>query len=213
MHAYADQYSTRQKLASLAALRAGMTSVEVARRAEQGLLHDDAGPVESFRLRPSTLRDWRSRERDVAAVPLTPTQELPPRDAVEKLRLDLIGVAEAVVSDLKRQVARGHAGKLDLERLRQAGRCVREVAALPGRDDPRPVAPGDKIPGGGGATNGDKTRGGLAGQILAAARSDSPREPEPAPEREPPTPAPEPLSERDALAAKLRAEWEQRDDG
>ena len=196
MPAYAPSYSTRQKAAAVAALLGGLTSRQVCERAAQGLLRDAAGPLEPFELAASTLRDWKRQERDASAQPLSELQQAPPRDAVERLRLDLIGVAEAAIGDLKRQAAR-KPGEVDFERLRQAGRALREAAAIPGRDDLRPVAPGEKLGDGTGRNNGDKTRGGLAGSILAAhrgGRSDGPpvmaEPPAPAPPEPPPAPKP-----------------------
>ncbi len=57
------------------------------------------------------------------------------------------------------------------EALRQVARALRELAAIPGPNDPRPPAPGAKING---VRNGSETRGGLAGKILAASRETAP---------------------------------------
>ena len=49
------------------------------------------------------------------------------------------------------------------------GKTESELAAIPGPNDPHPLAPGAKING---MRNGGETRGGLAGKILAAHRTD-----------------------------------------
>lgn len=93
--------------------------------------------------------------------------QLPPRDAIEALRRRLVNAADAMLTDLEDQLEK-EAGKADPERLRQITRAVREAAALPGPNDPRPTAPGAKVNG---HRDGAETTGGLAGGILKAHRT------------------------------------------
>jgi hypothetical protein len=98
---------------------------------------------------------------------------------VEALRRRLVNAADAGVSELER--ARRGKGGVDFERLRQAARAVREIAAIPGPGEPRPPAPGATVNG---VRDGGATRGGLAGEILRAHRQRS--QPEPAASEERP---------------------------
>jgi hypothetical protein len=84
------------------------------------------------------------------------------------------------------------------EEIRQVARAAREIASLPGLDDPAPVAPGLRTPGTGHKDSG-MTRGGLAGMILAAHERSRGAQPEVDPAPPPrPEPEPEPEPERDA---------------
>jgi hypothetical protein len=141
--------------------------------AAAGELHYDGQRLEPFETNEGTVRDLARnlRLRTIGGKRATPLENRPHRDAIETLRRRLITTADVLLRDLERQSAKAP-GTVNLERLRQIARMVREAAALPGPDDPRPPAPGVQV---GGFRNGGTTRGGLAGRILndaAVARAD-----------------------------------------
>lgn len=133
--------------------------------AQAGELTFDSESLPPFATNINTVRDFARKMRARRAGKIKgDLAGLAPRDAVESLRLRLLNVVE---QELRAEEVRKR-GNRDPERIRQFARAAREIAAIPARDDPRPVQPGQKIPGTQ-ATNGGRTRGGLAGQILASA--------------------------------------------
>src|SRR5205823_6462688 len=106
------------------------------------------------------------RRKQEAAQAASELVDRPPRDAVERLRRQLV---TALAEELTRiEIEQMEGRQVTGEQLRQVARALRELASIPGRDDPRPPAPGAKVNG---VRDGSETRGGLAGKILAAHRA------------------------------------------
>jgi hypothetical protein len=132
--------------------------------AAEGKLTVDGRRVDAFDCNENTVRDEASKLRrrragDRRSKLIAET----PRDSVEALRRQLVSLTDRELAALKRRKA----GTVSGEQLRQIARAVRELAAIPGPDDPRPVAPGARTPGTG-ERESQRTTGGLAGQVLAA---------------------------------------------
>lgn len=189
MSAFQQKYTVEQKAAVTEAwLERGIRPYRhVQALAKAGQLTLRGTRVDPFDMPISTMtgliRDERKRR---AGKVESPFGNVSPLDAVDALRLDLLGVADAEIRWLKRQ----RTGKRDPDRMRQIARVLREIAALPGAKDGRAHQPGQRDP----ATqrqNEGRTRNGLAGAIIAASRSNGEREAEPAPEplTDQPTPA------------------------
>jgi len=207
MSAIQAKYSDEQRDAMGAAKHAGMKARDVIERAAAGTLELDGVPLPAFEVTStSTVRDAKARylRRRVGRARADAAAE--PRDAIESLRDELLGMAQEEVRALKRQKA----GTRDPERMRQIVRCLREAAAINGRDAPRPVAPGQRDPQTGEHAGG-RTRGGIAGSILAAHhRSEEDPEqsfeaPPSEPDREPDRDAkPEPPDSMHEIGERLR---------
>jgi hypothetical protein len=101
---------------------------------------------------------------------------------------------DAGMAALEREQKRNKGRIKSWEEWRQVARAVREIAALPGPSDPRPVAPGASVNG---RRDGAATRGGLAAAILADLHG-SPVDAPPAP--------PDPIAEH---RARIRREAEE----
>ncbi len=99
-----------------------------------------------------------------------------PRDATETIRRRLVSMVDKELERIEKLK-----GPVDMDLLRQVARAAREIAALPGPTDPRPVAPGARIPGTTEHEPGGKP-GGLAGAILSSHRKSGA---EPSPRRTP----------------------------
>jgi hypothetical protein len=145
----------------------GMSAHEVKSAAEAGLLERSDGsrlppfdpPVSSIRAYARVVRKRRAGKASSEAA------KLPPRDAVESVRIRLIRMIDLELATEERK----RNGKRDLERIRQLGRAAREAAALPELDAPRPRAPDAQ-------KGGNRTpTGGLGGAILKAHRTTGPR--------------------------------------
>jgi hypothetical protein len=141
---------------------------EVGVRAAAGLLeHPNGGLLGPFDVPPNTVRSIarRARMREDAARSALRLADAEPRDAIERMRIQLADVIEAEFDRLETKQAEGRA--VGGEALRQLARAIREFSSIPGPCDPQPRPPGAKLNG---VRDGSETRGGLAGQILAAAR-------------------------------------------
>lgn len=115
----------------------------------------------------NTVRDFARKLRQRRAGEHTSElSKLPPRDAIEQLRRRLVNVCDQVLQDIERTPA----AKRDMERIRQAGRAIREAAAIPGPTDPTPPRPGHTKTPEGKRPEGE-TRGGPAGTLLKAHRA------------------------------------------
>jgi hypothetical protein len=136
--------------------------------AAAGELEHNGERLPPFETNQSTVRSLaRQRTRQRMGHATSELATRPPGDAVEALRRRLVNLADAGLTRLERELRRRGA-RLDFEQVRQAARAVREIAALPGPEDPRPPSPGERV---GGQRNGGATRGGLAGELVAAHRA------------------------------------------
>jgi hypothetical protein len=185
---FQSKFSDEERAAVVAARRT-LSAPEVARRAAAGRLKSAAGStaLPAFVISPSTVRDLVARERRKhAGEAPSSLASLEPGQAVEALRRRFVRLADSVLGDLERRARRG-GDKVDIERLRQAGRVLREAAALspgaPTISEQRAVsglrpaaARADQAPG---PTT-------LAGRMLADHRGTGPGASDPSP----PPPAP-----------------------
>jgi hypothetical protein len=128
--------------------------------------------LEPFDMPESQIRYLASQLRKKrAGLAVSKVGDMPHRDGIEALRRRLMSAADWLVTEIEHdQAKRGKTvNRLRMgEELRQAIRCVREAAALPGPQDPRPVAPGARIPNEEGRKNGGATQGGIADSIVKA---------------------------------------------
>jgi hypothetical protein len=146
------------------------TARRVAQLAAAGELEHPAGArLAPFEVPENTVRSIARRERirRAAAQAAVPLVDQPPRDAVERLRQRFVAALDTEMTRIEIEHSEGRF--LTGEALRQFARAVRELAAIPGPTEPRPPAPGAKVNG---VRNGSETRGGLAGKIMAASRTD-----------------------------------------
>lgn len=144
----------------------GITAGRVVELAATGALEHPSGAASgAFDITENTVRTIgrRARRREAAEAQEARLLELPPRDAVERLRQRFVLVIDHELSRIEVEQAEGKS--ITGEELRQVVRALRELAALPGPSDPRPPAPGAKVNG---RRDGGETRGGLAGRIRAA---------------------------------------------
>lgn len=147
--------------------RPGVTGGAVVARAAAGeLTHPNGAALAPFAATESAVRSAarRARLRREREAALSSVAQMAPRDAVERLRQRLCDGIDAEIDRLKLEQAQGRA--VCGEPFRQVARAIRELAWLPGPDDPRPPAPGAKRDG---VRQGGETRGGLAAAIIAAA--------------------------------------------
>ena len=181
MSTFERKYSDDQKEAAVHAyLDLGIKPQhEVRRLAREGHLKTrDGRTVPPCDIPKATLPQWITDERKRRYGKKKGAAMERPDDVLENLRRRMISTAEAELSYAEKTKA----GTRDLERMRQIARLLREVYALPGPKEGRPVAPGQRQP----ATHNDgHTGGGIAGQLLAAHRT---------------RPAPEPPIAREAQA-------------
>jgi hypothetical protein len=131
------------------------------------LTHPTGATLDPFTAPQSTVRSEarrarQRREREAASSRLA---ELPRRDALELLYHRLADGIEREIDRLEIEQAEGRS--VAGEQLRQLIRATRELACLPGPDEHRPPAPGEKRNG---VRQGGETRGGLAGRILRASQ-------------------------------------------
>jgi hypothetical protein len=150
----------------------------VAEHAATGRLVDRSGnTVAPFEVPEDTVRTLaRDERRARLGERSTALQDMPHRDAIEQLRRRLLAVADHELTWLERQQANGKL--VNMERVRQIARTIREAASLPGPNDPAPPAPGAKRDG---QRNGGATRGGLAAELLSAHRRSNGTTAEPSP--------------------------------
>jgi hypothetical protein len=147
----------------------GATAPQVAWMAEAGALeHPSGARLDPFEIPENSVRSIVRRERikQARAQAALALVDQPPRDAVERLRQRFVTAIDAELTRIEIEQAEGRG--VTGEALRQVARAVRELASVPGPDDPRPPAPGAKVNG---VRDGSETRGGLAGKILTASRA------------------------------------------
>lgn len=167
--AFVEKYTPAQREA--AALAYEDRKVRPARRVSElaaaGALEHNGQPLAPFKMPVNTVRDLvRDLRKRRAGLKSSELAKQPPRDAVEALRRRLVNLADRELAHEEKRKP----GDVEPEKLRQLVRVVRELAALPGPADPRPPAPGQRQNG---QRNGAETKGGLAGDILAAHRADT----------------------------------------
>jgi hypothetical protein len=165
-----SRYTQWQREAIAAAYTlATATAGRVAELAAAGELEHPTGvrlgPLE---IPESTVRSMarRARVKEEAAQAALSLAEMKPRDAVERMRLQLADVIEAEFDRIG--IEQSEDRSVSGEALRQLARAIREFSSIPGPRDPRPPPPGVKVNG---TRNGGETRGGLAGPILTAVRN------------------------------------------
>lgn len=165
MPKFVEVYTDEQREAvALAYVDQGHTAPATAKLAAAGELTLHGDPLPAFAINEHTIRTaGRALKKRRSGLAASGLAEKAPKDAIELLRRRLVIVADRELGFLEGK----RAGAIDLERLRQVIRCVREAAALPGPKDPRPPAPGSRAPGSD-AQDG-ATVGGLAGSIMKAA--------------------------------------------
>jgi hypothetical protein len=155
----------REAIAAAYALTNATAGHVVALAAAGQLEHPTGAQLGPFDVPESTVRSIARRDRlkDAAALAATPLVDLPARDAVERLRVQLVDAIDAELRRIEIEQAAGQ--PISGEALRQVARAIRELSSIPGQYDPRPPPPGAKRNG---VRDGSETRGGLAGLILAA---------------------------------------------
>lgn len=180
MPPFAQKYSDaeRDAVRDYAATHPDATGNEIADLARRGMLKVAGEPVPAFTMPPATVRDLKRRARRAAEGRARSALETAPaRDALEQLRRRLVSATDHKLAHVERLINNGAHERVNGEDLRQLARAVREIAAIPGADG-SPAAgrrPGEHVPGtgkatGDAATDGGRTRGGLAGSIIAAAQ-------------------------------------------
>jgi hypothetical protein len=154
---------------AIAAAYTRMTAGRVAELAASGeLAHPSGARLSPFRVPEATIRSiaQRARHKQAAAEARVETVDLAPRNAVERLRRQLVMAIDTELSRIEIEQAEGR--PITGAALPQVMRATWELAAIPGPDEPRPPAPRAKVNG---LRRGGETRGGLAGPILAAYRA------------------------------------------
>lgn len=199
--AWAANYDDRQREAiAVARVDLGLSAPEIVELAASGDLELRGERLEPFTASASSVKRIGTRyERQQLGLERSPLEDLDAGDAVEQLRRRLVRAVDYESRQVVKRQKRGEPASG--EELRQLGRALRELASIPGRNDPRPPAPGQRELGTGKRASG-ATRGGLGAKILDSHRSGglaSPAPPEPAP-----TPEPEPQPELD-LRERARA--------
>lgn len=179
MSAFQAKYSAAQREAVIdARLERQLSGAKVSQLARDGALVHNGKALEPFEIPKhsvySLAANERKRRHGTTRVELA---KMPHEDAVDLLRRRLVAAAEYDLQGYERQQRKG---KPDPDRLRQIIRCVREAAALPGAKDGRTHQPGLRDPATHKISEGP-SRGGLAGSIIAAARSNGREEGSPAP--------------------------------
>lgn len=143
--------------------------------AQRGALEWKGQALDPFQTNDNTVRDCaKDLRRKRQGKRTSQLASLEPRDAIETLRVRLVNAADAMLQAFEKDVRRD-AGTADPERLRQIMRCVKEAQAIPGKSEARKPRPGIVDPSTGERPTGERTRGGLAGQIIHAARGESAR--------------------------------------
>jgi hypothetical protein len=156
--------------AARAKLDYGLSPAEVSRRAGEGILKSPDGEVmAAFAITADYVRKLASDlDRARQGKNASPLAKLPPKDAVEALRIRLVNLADHELAHLEKQ----RTGKRDPAKVREWCRTVREIAALPVPKDDPPAAPGL----GERSERVGATRTGSTGALLAAMRGSRPPE-------------------------------------
>lgn len=145
----------------------------VVQLAADGQLEWKGQKLEPFHTTENTVRSLADQLRKSrAGTRSSDLATIPHKDAIEQLRRRLVAAADHILAAEERAL-KTDPRKTEPERLRQIVRVVREAAALPGPNDPRPTAPGRMKDG---EQSGSPTRAGtaLAGKLMAAHRGTTP---------------------------------------
>jgi len=144
------------------------TAGRIADMAAAGELeHPSGGRLGPFEIPEASVRSIarRARIKEAKAEAGVELWHLPPRDAVELFRCRLVAGIDREMTRVEIEQAAGR--PLDFRALSGITRALRELAWIPGANEPRPPRPGAKVNG---VRQGGDTRGGLAAKIIAAAR-------------------------------------------
>lgn len=144
----------------------------IAELAKAGRLRDEFGEeLPAFEVALATIPHLARRARRKAAgTDRKGLATVPHETAMEAMRKRLVAIAEHEIDRMERAQRGKKAVKL--ADIREAARLLRELAAMPA-DGSRPAAPG-KVDRTTGTKNGDATRGGKAGTLLAEHRASRP---------------------------------------
>jgi hypothetical protein len=144
---------------------------DIVRRAAAGELKTPEGKVlEPFTVTPEYARSLGAAlVRERMGRKTTALSQVPPRDAVEALRIRLVNLADSAVNALERQ----RPAKLDLQRMDQAAKLVTTIARIPGPKEPPPANPESKGPDRPGRVSPGTTAGGLMRGTLGKAHTSS----------------------------------------
>jgi hypothetical protein len=159
-------YTDEQKAAVAEAFedRRIRPATRVADLAKAGELRYQGQLLDPFNIEEATVRHEARMLRKRRAGQLTSKlSDVPARDAVEQLRRRMVNLADAELTVLERQKA----GSRNPEIMRQFVRLLRELQAVPGRDEQRKPAPGQRSDG---QREGAETTGGMGGRLLKAHR-------------------------------------------
>jgi hypothetical protein len=112
---------------------------DIVRRAAAGELKTPEGKVlEPFTVTPEYARSLGAAlVRERLGKKDTALSQVPPRDAVEALRIRLVNLADSELNALERQ----RTGKRDLPRMDQAAKVVITIARIPGPKEAPPANP------------------------------------------------------------------------
>jgi hypothetical protein len=133
------------------------------------LLSPSGEKVPAFTVKPSTVYGWiRHEERARAGQLASPLGDLPPRDALEIQRREMLAMAHHEMRKEKRRQEKGK--DLDPARMREITRWLIEIARIPDPTGPRPPTPGTIDPSTGKQVGG-QVIGRQAGELLKAHRS------------------------------------------
>jgi hypothetical protein len=134
--------------------------------AEEGELVYNGERLGAFKIPQSNIPSMIAKEvKRRAGRANNPLTALPPADALDNLRKRLLSLAHTEVAKLEREQQKpGKHGDIDLKRLHEAARVVREVAALrQSKGAPAPSPQSEK------QRRGSPAEGGMAGKLIRAA--------------------------------------------
>jgi hypothetical protein len=170
--ALAPRYDRWQREAVVASYTlTNATAGRVAEMAAAGELeHPSGAPLGPFEIPESSVGSiaYRARLREAKSDEGGSWGDMPARDAVEQFRRRLGALIDRELTRFEIDVSAER--KLDLRAVMATAKVTRELAWIPGLDEPGPPRPGAKVNG---ARQGGETRG-LAGKILKAARLNEP---------------------------------------
>lgn len=191
-----DRPAEQRDACARAVVDRGLGPADVVRLAAAGDLEPGLDP---FTVPPATVSSWASRLRKRRAGTVATAQSATPAaQRIAGLQARLLNAVEHELNAVERAQRKRNAGPVDAERLRQLARALREAAAIApaprasgaaqgSHESGRPATPGQRDATGEHA--GARTRGGLAGGILADLAGGGPAPPPISPS---PRPSPSP---------------------